>query len=229
MRNLRFTKQTLSGTSIALLAFFCALAAHSLLLIPRYKTTAAQRKLRGSGIEMLNFSALPEAERRNFTRWIAVHDPAKSARSSSPSGYAAHLPQPSPRSVTVRPFPDNAVRPQAEIAPFAPVPTAAAGIRTIPDPPEIAASFPALSRRVRVLDQNGSRKFEPLFNFPPTAAAADRSVISISRIGSSARITLRHSCGKPDLDRLAAAAAAKIPPENMPATLLFFWPPEVKK
>ena len=229
MRNLRSAKITRSGTSIALLAFLCALAAHAALLIPRYKTSAAKRQLSGSGIEMLNFASLAETERRNLSRWIAVHDPARSVRSASPSGYTAHLPGPPPRSVTVRPFPDTAVRSRASVSPFAPVPTAAEGSRTLPESPEGAVPFPAISRRVRILDQEGSPKFEQLFSFPADAAAAKPSVISFSRIGNAVRITLLDSCGKPGLDRLAAAAASKIPPEKIPASLFFFWPPEVKK
>ena len=229
MRKLRLRKQTLPGTSVAVLALLCALAAHSVLLVGRYKTASAQRKLSGSGIEMLNLAALPEAERRNLVRWIAVHDPARSVRSDSPSGYAAHLPGPPPRSVTVRDFPDNTARPRTAVTPFAPVPTRPARIRFVPDPPESPVPFPEISRRVRVLDQDGSRKFETLFSFPANAAAAKPSVVSLARIGNAARISLLRSCGKPELDRLAAAAASKIPPEKMPGTLLFFWPPEVKK
>ena len=228
MRNLRFSKRNLPGTSAAVLAFLCALAAHSVLLIPQYRTSAAQRKIGISGIEMLNIAALPGAERRELSRWIALHDPARTARSSSASGYSVSMPEPPPRSVAIHAFPSSIVRSAARISPFAPVPTDRGKFRFIPEPPENPVPFPEISRRVRILDQNGSSRFESKFSVPPGAAAEKPSVVSITRLGKVRCVTLRQSCGKPELDRVAGLFASKISPEET-STLFFFWPPEVKK
>lgn len=229
MRKWRFTKPRSSAATTALLALLCAVAAHAAFLLFRYQTPAARQKQDASGIEMLNLAALPQNEQRDFTRWITLHDPARIARSASRSGYSFYLPEPPPAGVEIHAYRNNLVHSVSSVAPFSPVPVAAAKFTFFPEPAAPPESVPATVRKVRVLDQNGSPVTDPAFAFPPDSGAAKPSIIDIASYGRVSGITLRQSCGNSQLDKLALNAAAGMKTSGCTA-LIVIWPPaEVKK
>ena len=218
----------LRGDHCAARPFVCR-RRHAAFLLFRYQTPAARQKQDASGIEMLNLAALPQNEQRDFTRWIALHDPARIARSTSRSGYSFYLPEPPPAEVEIHAYRNDLVHSVASVPPFSPVPVAAAKFIPLPEPAAPSAPASAIVRKVRVIDQNGSPVTDPAFAFPPDSGAAKPSIIDIVSYGRVSGITLRQSCGDSQLDKLALNAAAGMKTSGRTA-LIVIWPPaEVKK
>ena len=229
MRRWRFTRPRTSAAAAARLAFLCAVSAHCTLLIFRYQTPAAKQKQDASGVEMLNLAALPQKEQRRLMQWITLHDPGRIARSTSKSGYSVYLPESPPAAVEIRRYRSNLLRSSASLPSFSPVPVAAARFTPLPEPAASAPPAPQAVRKVRILDQNGSPVTAPAFSLAPDAGAAKPSVVDITSYGSVSGVTLRQSCGDPQLDKLALNAASGVKAPGCTA-LIVIWPPaEVKK
>ena len=229
MRKWRFTKPRASAATTALLALLCAVAAHAAFLLFRYQTPAARQRQDASGIEMLNLAALPQKEQRDFTRWIALHDPARIARSSSRSGYSFYLPEPPPAGVEIHAYRNDLIHSVSSVSPFSPVPVAAAKFTSLPELAALPGPASASARKVRVIDQNGSPVTDPAFAFSPDPGAEKPSIIDIASYGRISGVTLRQSCGNSQLDKLALNAAAGMKTPGRTA-LIVIWPPaEVKK
>ncbi len=189
-------------------ALATALAAHGVLYgLIRYQPFMHPVSVRSRAV----VSLLPvEGSLQN---WLAVHDPATATRSGSASGYAGYYRTPEARRnvgrgplYPVKPNPrePQRFRPFETAMPMVPELLSSHILRVAPLPPP-SASAPA---GPRATDETGRRL--PLeLTLPEGKGALRPTVIRFNRSGGVIRQTLLDSCGEPELDRLARAAAAR--------------------
>ena len=226
MRKLRFIRPAASPLTTTALAFVIAAAAHILFLLPDYRTPGDDTDSRSSSISMLNVSALPETQKKKFQDWLSVHDPARAARSDSPSGYSAVLPQQNRVEVEVKSYRPAEIGRSVSVTAFSPVPAGKMPEKSLPAFPEISEQK-TLPRRAEIFDDTGKKLSDFLGEIPANWGSSQPTIIRVARIGNVAGVAVTRSCGRPEMDRAAQAAVIRMN-LNTDCTVTVVWP-EVKK
>ncbi len=219
-------------------ALALALAVHALLFFlagyePERHAGAA---VSGGGVTLLNTGSLPEEQRRQFDRWLAVQDPALIARADHDFSYAALVRDRGERPFGIRRSAPGTSLPTPRPLPgFSPLAVVAGegkepGRRFVlfaPPPPDSAPE----QRRVLAFDGE-FREFPVQLKLPETMAAVRMpTVIFWRRAGEYRRVRLAESCGDGALDALAlqAVAAAEEMPPGKSGTVTICWPEPEKE
>ena len=226
MRKWRFNRPAASPLTTTALAFAIAAAAHVLFLLPDYRTPGDDTDSRSSSVSMLNVSALPEAQQKKFQDWLSVHNPARAARSDSPSGYSAVLSRQNKVDVEVRSYRPAEIGKSVSVTAFAPVPAGKMPEKSLPAFPEIAEQKKT-PRRAEIYDDSGKKLSDLIGEVPATWGSNQPTVIRVSGFGNVSGVAVTRSCGRLEMDRAAQAAVIRMN-LNTDCTLTVVWP-EVKK
>ena len=222
MRKWRFTRPAASPAATALLALAATVAAHAVLLLPAYRNPGDSKASSTSGIQILNVASLSSEQQKNFQDWIALHDPAKAARSDSRSGYNAALEKKTLVNVHVEPYKMAEVSSRVKLTAFSPVPAKSTPEKNIPDP--IGKIVPERPERTAlVFDKSGRKVTHYIGKLPERLGSSDPTVITVTEFGKVSGITVFRSCGNRELDLLALDAVFKMNLKQQTA-LTFIWP-----
>ncbi len=206
MRKWRFTRPVRSGRSMVLLALGITVLVHAGFLLYGYRTAPASGSSGGNGIQMLNISSMPEKQRKDLMNWIALHDPAGTAKSTSRSGYSCLYQPQKWFSTDIHPFRTRETGFDFKVSDFYPVPVVK---RKAPAAPGFPEKFTAPEKaRVTALDKNGRVLKGFLKSVPAYSGYAAPAVIRVVRFGKVCNVSIVSSSGKRELDLAACAAAS---------------------
>ena len=226
MRKWRFIRPAGSPLTTTALAFVIAAAAHILFLLPDYRTPGDDTDSRSSSISMLNVSALPEKQQKKFQDWLSIHDPARAARSDSPSGYSAVLPRQNKVEVEVKSYRPAEIGSSVSVTAFSPVPVGKMPEKSLPAFPETAEQKPS-PRRAEIFDDSGRKLADLIGDIPANWGSGQPTVIRVTGFGNVSGVAVTRSCGRLEMDRAAQAAVIRMN-LNTDCTVTVVWP-EVKK
>ena len=226
MRKWRFTRPAASPAATAAAALLTAVAVHALFLLPQYRTPTSRTTLSSSGIQMLTTGSFSAEKQKDFQKWLAIHDPARAARSSSGSGYSSVQTGNKQISVRIEPYRVAEIRNQVHLTAFSPVPAGRNVVKSMPDN-VIQKPAAAPLRKALVFDGDGNRIEMPQI-IPAHLGSSRPTVISVTGFGKVSGIVVSRSCGSRELDLMALASAAKMDLKER-AALTFIWPGKEKK
>lgn len=227
MRKWRFTRPAASPAATVLTALAAALAAHAILLLPAYRTPGDKTTSSTSGIKILNVSSLSSEQRKNFQNWLALHDPAQTARSDSRSGYNAVLERKTRVNVHIEPYKMPGIRSQVKLTGFSPIPAQSTLTKSIPEPVE--KTVPERPERTAlVFDGSGRKITHSIGRIPERLGSSAPTVIAVTDFGKVSGITVSRSSGSRELDLMALDAVFKMDLKQQTA-LTFVWPGKGKK
>ena len=227
IRKWRFTRPAASPFAVSAAALAIAVAVHALFLLPGYRTEEKDAEAKSPGIQMLNLSSFTPGQRKDFQHWLAIHDPAQAARSSSRSGYTAILKNNKKINVHVEPYRMAEIRTQINLTAFSPVPAGIVSVKDLPADFEQKSSVRS-ARKVLILDESG-KKIPSDFDVIPERLGSSRpTVITVTDPGKTAQILVNNSCGVRELDLAAINKVVKMNLKNR-TTLTFIWPGRIGK
>ena len=226
MRKWRFIRPAASPLATTALAFAIAAAAHILFLLPDYRTPGDDTDARSSSIRMLNISALPETQQKKFQDWLSVHNPARAARSDSPSGYSAVLPQQNKVEVEVRSYRPAEIGNRVTETAFSPVPAGNEPEMALPAFP-VPADRKTSPRRAEFFTDSGEKLSDLIGDVPANWGSRQPTIIRVTGFGKIYGVAVIRSCGNIDMDRAAQAAVIRMDLKTN-CTVTVVWP-EVKK
>lgn len=226
MRKWRFIRPAASPLTTTALALAIAAAAHILFLLPDYRTPGDDTNSRSSSISILNVSALPETQQKKFQDWLSVHNPARAARSDSPSGYSAVLPRQDKVEVEVKSYRPAEIGNRVIVTAFSPVPAGNAPGMALPAFPEISEKKTS-PRRAEIFDDSGKKLSDLIGEIPANWGSSLPTIISVTGFGKVSGVAVIRSCGHLEMDRAAQAAVIRMDLKTN-STVTVVWP-EVKK
>ena len=224
MRKWRFTQPVLSSRTAVFLAVAGTLAAHALFLLPAYRTVQRENSSSTSGVQILNMSNLSGKQQQDLQNWIALHDPARSFKSSSRSGYTALLVQDRKITIPVTPYQEKHSDTIPAVKGFTALPVAGSPARLAPEE-DVRPLETQIVRKATVMDHKGKVVMEIVSGLPAGAGSNMPTVIQIRKTGKVSIVEILSGSGNPVLDHIATARAARWR-SGEDTVLTFIWPQE---